>query len=225
MSSLTYEEAGPKTRIGRLSRRRAVVFASGMLAAVGLWQIGETGMILGKAWLAPILIEDAWTARREAAISADGEVAGAYKPWPWADTEPVARLVFPRQGVSRIALSGATGRNMAFGPTLSENAPLPAFFGHRDTHFALLAGIAAGDPILWEHPDGTVREYRVSETAVMRKDRIQVPVGDQTDRIVLVTCYPFDALTAGGDDRFVVLAEAVPPEIAMAGQETKSSEP
>jgi hypothetical protein len=38
------------------------------------------------------------------------------KPWPWADTWPIARLSAPRHGVDLFVLAGATGRTLAFGP-------------------------------------------------------------------------------------------------------------
>lgn len=184
----------------RSRRRDILVLLIGVLAAVGTWQIGKSGLILAKAWLAPILIERAWT-RAEA-----GETGDQLKPWPWADTVPVARLRFPSLNSDRIALSGATGRAMAFGPTLSLGSPLPAFFGHRDTHFRVLGDLAVGDPVIWEHADGRHQRYQVLETAIMDKDNIRVPAVENDEMIALVTCWPFDAVEAGGPLRYVVLA-------------------
>ena len=52
-----------------------------------------------KWWLAPILIERAWTESRTHATEV--------KPWPWADTWPVARLSAPTLKLERFVLAGA----------------------------------------------------------------------------------------------------------------------
>src|SRR5688500_11563212 len=54
------------------------------LAAIGVWQLANGAYIHAKAWLAQRLIASAW------ARTLEGE--REVKPWPWADTWPVARL-------------------------------------------------------------------------------------------------------------------------------------
>src|SRR5688572_1545522 len=56
----------------------------------GLWQFGQGIYIHLKARLAQYLIADAW---RKTLTG-----ARAVKPWPWADTWPVARLEAPVAG-------------------------------------------------------------------------------------------------------------------------------
>lgn len=170
------------------------------LLALGLWIMGDALIVPAKAWLAPILVERAW----DRALA--GQTGAALKPWPWADTIPVARLDFPGGPPSRIALSGGNGRAMAFGPTYVADGPLPAFFGHRDTHFALLGDLARGDRVLWSDASGATRSYRIVETAVRHKDRLLVPEARDGSMIALVTCWPLDAMSAGGPMRYVVLA-------------------
>ena len=77
--------------------------------ALALALFGESIWILAKAQLAQLLLARAWEQR----------VAGAAepKPWPWADTWPVALLRAPRLSEDYFVLAGASGRNMAFGPT------------------------------------------------------------------------------------------------------------
>jgi sortase A len=180
--------------------RRAVRLVAAAALVLGLWHVATALSVPAKAWLAPMLIERAWERARA------GATGDALKPWPWADTVPVARLDFPRQTSSRVALSGGTERAMAFGPTLVEDGSLPAFFGHRDTHFEILGELTPGDPILWEDADGATRTYRVIETNVAHKDRIRVPEAPDGAMIALVTCWPLDAIAAGGPMRYVVLA-------------------
>ena len=70
-----------------------------LLLALGLWQLGGAAVIHGKAWLAQRLLERAW------AVTLAG--GGPVKPWPWADTWPVARLKVPALDVDLFVLAGA----------------------------------------------------------------------------------------------------------------------
>ncbi len=201
MMTVISEASTLSTGTRRIWRRRIFALLAGLFAALGIWQIGQSALLLGKAWLAPILIESAW-----AKVQA-GETGAALKPWPWADTQPVAKLHFPTLERSRIALSGATPRAMAFGPTFSEAGPIPAFFGHRDTHFTLLRDVGIGDPIRWESGDGSIADYRIREAGIRHKDDIRIAVAAGEDLVAFVTCWPFDAVTANGPMRYVVIAE------------------
>ena len=80
-----------------------------LLALAGMQQLAGAGLIKAKAWLAPVLIERAWLA------SLDNPGARV-KPWPWADTWPVARLRVPAEGVDLLVLEGDSGNALAFGP-------------------------------------------------------------------------------------------------------------
>lgn len=125
------------------TRPRARPFAVLMIAA-GLWIAGGAGWIHIKAWLAQVLIERAWAGNLE-------EATPARRPWSWADTTPVARLHFVRQGASMIVLAGESGRVLAFGPGHRPGSALPGqagnsvVSGHRDTHFAVLEQVTVGD--------------------------------------------------------------------------------
>ena len=139
------------------------------------------------------------------------------KPWPWADTWPVARLVLPvgeatGEAVELFVLAGASGRSIAFGPGHMHGTPLPGesgnsvIGGHRDTHFSLLRNLRQGDEIRVERADGIWRRYRVSELEVLDKRETWVAKNDGPTRLTLVTCWPFDAIRAGGAERYVVTA-------------------
>ena len=66
-------------RLRRLALGALIALAVALLAA-GLW-------LPAKAELAQHLLNRAWTR------TTDGDAAA--KPWPWADTHPVARLTLP----------------------------------------------------------------------------------------------------------------------------------
>ena len=189
------------------SRRLAAGFALA-LAAIGLWQLGSGAWLQGKAWLAQLLIARAWA---EA-----GDAGAAPPPWPWADTRPVARLLVPELGIDQIVLAGASGRTLAFGPGHLDGTALPGapglsvVSGHRDTHFRFLADLRPGARIEVERADGARQSYRVTATQIVHADRARiVPAAAGTPRLLLSTCYPFDAILPGGPLRFVVLAEAI----------------
>lgn len=194
------------------SGRRATTFVlrAALVAtlAIGLWQFGQAGYIHAKAWLAQILIGHAW-AQTQAG-------AGPVRPWPWADTWPVARLSAPAHGVDLYVLAGADGRSIAFGPGHVHGTALPGEPGnsvlgaHRDTHFAFLQWMEDGSELDVETPHGGIRRYVVVHREVVDEHDLrplaQPPAGRQ---LTLVTCWPFDALRAGGPLRYVVTAMEV----------------
>ena len=57
--------------------------------------------------------------------------------------------------------------------------------------------------------DGTIQHYRVAEQGVLDSRRDRIPTRDDQEELILVTCFPFDAITNGGPLRYVVRAEAV----------------
>jgi len=184
------------------SRARTMFFLG--LVSVSIWQAGEAVYIHAKAWVAQRLIAVAWD--RSLASGA------AVKPWPWADTFPVARLEAPRQGAELMVLSGASGRTLAFGPGHVDGTPLPGdpgnavVSGHRDTHFAFLRKLRSGDALLVHSASGRLVRYVVSGIEVVRNKDVRVLLDMGDDRLTLVTCYPFDSPVPGGSLRYVVVA-------------------
>ncbi len=192
--------------------RRLALAAAILLAAAGLWQFGGGLWIQGKAWLAQELIARAWSE----AMSTSHSAVDAPAPWPWADTRPVARLSVPALGVDEIVLAGASGRTLAFGPGHLDGTALPGrpglsvLSGHRDTHFRFLRKVRQGTLIRIERPDGSWMDYRVDETRVVDVNNTRIlPSATGRPRLLLTTCYPFDAVVPGGPLRYLVLASAV----------------
>ena len=187
----------------RLRRRRVLVLA---LLVLGAASFGEAAHIHAKAWLGQRLIERAWQKLQR------GEEAA--RPWPWADTWPVARIEVPAHGVNLFVLAGSTGRTLAWGPGhLAGTAPVGApgnsvVGGHRDTHFAFLRDVEIGADIRTEDSEGRVRRYRVVESFVTHDRDTAVLAPTPGARLTLVTCWPFDAPLPGGTQRFVVVAES-----------------
>ncbi|HEY6051310.1 MAG TPA: class GN sortase [Thermoanaerobaculia bacterium] len=177
------------------------------LLAAGLALFGKGVWIHAKASLAQELLNRAWSRT----LSGESHV----KPWPWADTWPVARLEIPRRQAAFIVLAGASGRTLAFGPGHLDGTAPPGAPGncvlsaHRDTQFEALRGLVRGDQVVVETSDGKRHSYRVAELAVA--DRRDTRFLDPTpgESLTLVTCYPFDAVVPGGPLRYVVRAVAM----------------
>ena len=155
--------------------------------------------IPAKAELAQWLLERSWSEVR----------AGARwsPPWPWADTQAVARLTVPAHNIRQLVLAGDSGRNLAFGPALQVGLSSHdlVISGHRDTHFAFLKNLQPGDRISLETVND-LREYEVLYSEVVDTSRHTLVIEPGVDRLSLVTCYPFDAITTGGPLRYVVTA-------------------
>ncbi len=190
-------------------RRRRIAFATALaLLGLGLWQVGEGLYIHAKAALAQTLLQSAW----QRTLAGEARV----KPWPWADTWPVARLSVPGRDIDLIVLAGATGRTLAFGPghlfgSVSPGAPgMSIVTGHRDTHFRFLEELRFGDELLIEESDGARQRFRVTSTRVADYRRPGISLDGLDTALTLVTCYPFDAVVPGGPLRYLVGAEAVP---------------
>jgi len=176
-----------------------------VLLLLGVWQAGHGAWIHAKAQLAQYLLQRAWTRTLEGERDA--------RPWPWADTWPVARLRVPAHGVDLIVLDGVSGRTLAFGPGHPSASASPgevgtAFVtGHRDTHFRFLQHVSVGDVILVHAPGRAGGRYVVREIAVVDARRAVIRSDTGGDHLVLLTCYPFDAITPGGPLRYVVAAD------------------
>jgi sortase A len=184
------------------------VVAAGLLAggtALGLHAL----TIPAKAALADVLLERAWHRARL------GEERP--RPWSWADTWPVARLSIPDLGWSTLVLDGASGRELAFAPGRLHGSAAPGsagtllIAGHRDTHFSVLRYLSEGQSVTLEDSLGTIHRYRIRESRVVDAVHHGIRRHPVESQLVLMTCWPFDALAAGGPDRLVVWADPEPP--------------
>lgn len=182
----------------------ALLFA--ILCLAGAAQIGAGLYIPAKATLAQVLLERAF--ERSLATKTP------QKPWAWADMTPAARLAVPRLGVARLVLNSGSGQAMAFGPTLLPGGAAIGERGtaviaaHRDTHFRFLRDVRRGDAITVQTRAGLTRRYVVTGSSVVRWNGYGLASAASGERLDLVTCFPFDAVTRG-PWRYVVHAEAV----------------
>ncbi|WP_346838990.1 class GN sortase [Microbulbifer sp. SAOS-129_SWC] len=174
-----------------------------LLLLAGGWQLASAAWLVTKAQLAQYLIGSAWQEQLHSGKAA--------KPWPWADTRPVAKLVL-NGGSPLMVLAGGSGQALAFGPGLLAGSGQPGqarttvIAAHRDTHFAGLQGLQRGDPIGLQDSRGRWYHYRVVGTRVVDSRRERLPIYAEPG-LLLVTCYPFHTLNPGGPLRYLVYAE------------------
>lgn len=163
----------------------------------GLW-------IPAKAWLSQVLLEQAW----QDTLHDSSE----HKPWPWADTWPVLKLVHHSSDSEIFVLHGESGQALAFGPGLNPVSSRPGTAGntiisaHRDTHFRFLEGIEVGQLIDLQDIHGNRFTYSVTSLDIANSLNTSLEINTREDLLTLVTCYPFNQVIPGGPMRYVVTA-------------------
>ncbi|MGI9421399.1 MAG: sortase domain-containing protein [Geminicoccaceae bacterium] len=196
--------------MGRLvSIAAAAVFTSGVL------MVGYGLITPAKAWLSVRLLDHAWSR----VLAGEDDV----RPWPWMDSEPVARLSFVKAGAeaaregrsSFVVLRGVSGAVLAFAPGWHEGTAEPGAVGttlisaHRDTHFAVLEGIAHDDRFMLEDRRGHHRTFAVKAMIVTEEPTLMLAGIDDRHRLLLVTCYPLNSWQPDSRQRLVVVAEPI----------------
>ena len=161
-----------------------------------------------KAIIAQELLEQSWEECEKT-----GQIK---KPWPWADHYAIAKLEAPSLGKEQIILAGDSGRTLAFAPGLNEKAIYQkdaalVISAHRDTHFRFLKDVAIGDPLtLKTHQQK--RQFEIVDAVVVDATQTRIQPEAFPEGLILVTCFPFDAMTAGGPLRYVVFAKEIKPQ-------------
>lgn len=188
-------------------RGRSGWILASVLVVLGSGLIGQGIWIHIKATAAQWLLQEAWAKTLKMQHPA--------KPWPWADTWPVGRLRVPQHGIDQIILADASGRSLAFGPGLLSRSAWPdksgtiVVSGHRDTHFQFLRHVQKDDLLYVEWPTGHRASYTVQELIVVDSRHTRLAHHDDSEELILTTCFPFDALVPGGPHRYVVRAEKI----------------
>ena len=187
-----------------------------LLAGLGL--LSQAFWLEAKAWLGQQLIARAWAQSLQS--------GQPVKPWPWADTWPVARLSLPN-GEVRYVLHGVSGHALAFGPGHLTASAKPGqtgstvIAGHQDSHFRVLESVSIDELLQIEDHQGQSHTYRVEQIRIVDSSQERLQLQWDTPELRLISCYPFDSLTTGGDLRYVVSAIPVwadqPHRLAAGG--------
>ena len=173
-----------------------------VLIAVLTYSCGNSLRIATKAMLAQWLIAHSW------------QQGQASKPWPWADTYPIAKLDYPKSDTSHYVLAGTDGASLAFGPGWQPaSAPIglgtSLIAGHNDTHFRFLKDVQHHDEFVITTLDGSEHRYSVVATQIVNTNNHELMVDISQDRLLLTTCYPFDSVGNNTPYRWVVEAVRV----------------
>ncbi len=192
-----------------ITRKKLTLVLAVLLTAGSSVLFAGAGWIHAKAVLAQVLLERSWQARLA------GNDEGDTKPWPWADTNPIARLQVPRLDVDQVVLAGASGRSLAFGPGHLTGTALPGergnsvITGHRDTHFDFIGDLKTGDTFRPQRPDGSWARYRVAGGEVVDARTAQLDATPDRSAVTLVTCYPFNSRDYNQPWRYAVFGEEI----------------
>lgn len=171
----------------------------------GFVQLSQATYILSKAYLAEHLINTAWKKTLKTQKS--------QSPWSWSDTYPIAEIHFPAQNKSQIVLERAIGRNLAFGPSRISNSGKPGekrstvISAHNDTHFYHLKDVKIGQKINIETINGKF-QYKISNIKIVSSITFKLPIRNY-DELILTTCFPFNQIQSGTDQRLIVQAQPV----------------
>ena len=189
--------------------RKLIAIIIVILFSTSLWQLATASWIQGKAIIAQQLLNHSWN--KSLNDLTDDKKPKTHKPWPWADTWPVAKLIVPQHHIEQIILAGDSGSSLAFAPGYSLASATPNSTGmtvisaHRDTHFSFLKDIKLNDAIYIQTADKTLH-YQVYNFQIVDSTNFVLQTDPDESTLVLVTCYPFDAIIAGGSLRYLVYA-------------------
>ncbi|AWB58508.1 class GN sortase [Colwellia sp. Arc7-D] len=197
--------------------------AAAALLIVGGFLCVQASWLPAKAWLSQQLIKHSW--QQSISIMAQQKIRGqdntnphslskpiAIKPWPWADTFPIAELVFQRIDKSIVVLNGGDPTTLAFSAgavaPFNQPAAIKPFVvaGHRDSHFAFLEDIAIKDIVSLVDARGKMQHYQVESIDIVDATIGQFPLVADERSLVLITCYPFKGITNSADERYVITA-------------------
>lgn len=187
-----------------MSHRTLARYAALLIGAAGLALLAQGLWIPAKAQFAQVLLDRAF----ERSL-VRGKPA---RPWPWADTVPLARIEVARLDVKEVVLAGGSGEALAFGPTQVNGAlgsgvgvggsgalgsDVRVLAAHRDTHFRFIRDLKQGDEVVLHQVDGTTQRYRVTGFQTTAWNNFAVPLAPPRAMLALATCYPFDSDSPG----------------------------
>jgi sortase A len=191
------------------------------LCAVGIGLLAYWAAVTIDAYL----FQRQLTQRLETTISPDSVASDSLSSVPEvasstrreADTSGlIGRFEIPRLGISAMVTEGVTRQALGRGIGHVPGTAFPGERGnvglaaHRDTYFRRLKGVAQGDRVRLDTPDG-VFSYEVEWAQVVNPDRVDLLRDTGRRALTLVTCYPFNWV-GSAPQRFVVRCRAIGEE-------------
>ncbi|TWX67913.1 class GN sortase [Colwellia demingiae] len=164
-----------------------------------------------KGWLSEQLISYSWHQTID--------LKQKTKPWPWADTYPIAELSFERLNKRVVVLNGGDPTTLAFSagaiaPFNQARSAQPfVVAGHRDSHFSFLDEVVMNDIISLADKHGQSQLYQVEAIDIVDASTGELPILADDSQLILITCYPFtntrnigNVADSDSNERYVITA-------------------
>ena len=184
-----------------MKRKFSILLLVFLLAGGGYFSF-EAIKIEVKAKVAQVLLERAWSKSLKEGKS--------IQPWSSFDGTPILKLEIPQHEVSQIVLAGTTGQALAFGPAFHKETYLPstnkitAISSHRDSHGEYIKNLEIDDILKLQDLDNNWHTFKIEEFLIVNvKEGVSI---NKENRLLLITCYPFDAILSGTPLRYIVSA-------------------
>ena len=187
-----------------MKRKLSIFFLVFLLLGGGYFSYQAIKIDL-KAQVAQILLKHAW---HQSLTNGEGA-----QPWPSFDGRPIFKLEIVKHQISQIVLDGTSGQSLAFGPGFHSESYLPhmnrttAISSHRDSHGNFIKNLIVGDEIRLQDLHKQWHYYIVNDFFIINvHDQKQIT---NTKGLLLITCYPFNAITSGTPLRYIVSARKI----------------
>jgi len=160
----------------------------------------------GKAIVAQRLLSLAWSSYLE-----DGE---KHKPWPWADSEPIAQLSIAGQAPLTV-LKGASVSHLAFAPAWMVSssgfgqAGNSVVLADNDRYFKQLKDVRLNSYLTLHTYPNLQLDYQVVATKIVNEKALSVLDATDQEMLTLITSYPFASRISNSELRFVVIAKRI----------------
>ena len=158
-----------------------------------------------KANVAQVLLKHSWKKTLKS--------GNFQQPWSSFDGNPILLLHIPKHEITQVVLQGTSGQALAFGPAFHEESFLPFEKGttvistHRDSHGLFIKKLIKGDLIKLQDQYNKWHSYNVDDLFILNVRKDSIALSEHDERLLIITCYPFDSLIAGTPYRYVVSAK------------------
>ena len=158
-----------------------------------------------KAKLAQILLQHAWYQTIK--------TGKKHQPWKSFDGVPIMRLAIPQHDIDQIILKGTSGQALAFGPTFHEESFYPnekkitIISSHRDSHGIFIKKLELGEIIKIQDASNQWHTYIIDDFFIINVQKEKITMNTNEDRLLLITCYPFDTILSATPLRYIVSAK------------------
>ena len=137
------------------------------------------------------------------------------QPWYSFDGNAILLLQVPKHKITQVVLKGTSGQALAFGPAFHNESFLPFENGttvistHRDSHGLFIKKLIKGDLIKLQDQYKKWHTYSVDDFFILDLKKDTIALSENDNRLMIITCYPFNTLSTGTPYRYVVSAKNI----------------